>query len=196
MTFDQRYSDSDYVYGTSPNDFLREVAPKIARGRVLCLGEGEGRNAVFLAKGGWEVVALDVSEVGLRKARELAAQNGVSIETVVADLSNFLWPEDEYEAVVSIWCHVPSLLRAFVNQGARRALKSGGAFVLEAYSPAQLTFDTGGPRDADMLVEVAELQHQFAGFSIEIARELEREVVEGKYHTGRAAVTQFVARKP
>jgi len=196
MTFDQRYSDSEYVYGTSPNDFLSEVAPTLPRGRVLCLGEGEGRNAVFLAKGGWQVVALDISEVGLRKARELAAQNGVSIETVAADLNDFLWPESEYEAVISIWCHVPSALRARVHEGARRALKSGGAFVLEAYSPAQLAFDTGGPRDADMLVEVAELERQFAGFQMEVARELQREVVEGKYHTGRAAVTQFVARKP
>jgi len=196
MTFDERYSQAEYVYGTQPNDFLAQVAPTLSRGRVLCLGEGEGRNAVFLAKLGWEVVALDVSEVGLRKATALADQNGVAIEAVVADLNHFSWPQEQYEAVISIWCHVPSNLRTRVHEGVKGALKSSGAFVLEAYSPAQLAFDTGGPRDANMLVELAELKRDFAGWNYEVARELERDVVEGLYHTGRAAVTQFVGRKP
>jgi len=196
MTSDERYSEAEFAYGTQPNDFLVEALPLMPRGRVLCLGEGEGRNAVFLAKSGFEVVALDSSEVGLEKARALAEREGVAIEIIVADLSGFSFGQGKFSAVISIWCHLPSQLRALVNEGVRRTLKSGGAFVLEAYSPAQLAFDTGGPRDGDMLVELAELERDFAEWETPIARELERDVVEGRYHTGRAAVSQFVGRKP
>ena len=109
--WDQRYDTADYVYGIDPNDFLADVIEHMPKGRTLCIAEGEGRNAVFLAEHGHDVVAVDSSAVGLRKARELAEARGVRITTVTADLSEFEIEPNDWDAVVSIFAHVPPAIR-------------------------------------------------------------------------------------
>jgi len=195
--WDERYGSTDYFYGTEPNDFLRERCGVIpSGGDVLCLAEGEGRNAVFLAKQGFRVVAVDQSAVGLRKAAELAATQGVAIETIVANLADYRIEPSRWDGIVSIWCHVPSALRTRLHRQVVEGLRPGGALILEAYTPAQLHYGTGGPPDADLLPTLAQLRTELTGLELLQAEERERVVREGRGHTGLSAVVDVVARCP
>ena len=194
--WDQRYNTPDYVYGTRPNDFLVEVAGTIPRGRVLCIAEGEGRNAVYLAQLGHEVVAVDASAVGLEKARKLALERGVSIETVVANLADYEIEENSWDAVVSIFAHVPPEIRGPLHRKIVSGLKSGGMLVLEAYTPDQIAHGTGGPPVAELTMSLQALEDELRGLEFRRAAELKRDVVEGSLHTGTGAVVQVVAVKP
>jgi len=191
--WNQRYAADGFVYGAEPNDFVAAVAPRLPPGPVLCLGEGEGRNAVHLASLGHPVTAVDQSEVALAKARKFAAARRVPLETVVADLAAYRIQPGAWSAVVSSWVHLPPALRRSVHAQVVRGLRPGGAFVLEAYTPAQLAHDTGGPRDPALLMTAALLRDELAGLEFEILRELEREIREGSAHTGLAAVVQVLA---
>jgi SAM-dependent methyltransferase len=191
--WDARYAEPGFVYGTEPNDFLSSVVDRLPHGRALSLGEGEGRNAVFLARAGWHVIAVDRSRVGLRKATVLAAQRGVPVAACVADLAAFPLPATWFDVIVSIFCHLPRELRRRVHGAAVRALRPGGMLVLEAYTPCQLAFGTGGPSVPELLATVEDLRTDLAGLTFIIARECEREVIEGRFHRGRGAVVQVLA---
>jgi SAM-dependent methyltransferase len=197
MTFwDERYTTDDYVFGIEPNDFLREVAGRIPKGPVLCLGEGEGRNAVFLAGLGHPVTAVDSSRVGLDKAARLASARGVTIETHVADLADFAIEPGAWSGIVLIWLHLPPPLRERVHAACVRGLAPGGALVLEAYRPEQLAHGTGGPADVEKLMTLELLRGQFAELELAIAREVERDVREGSGHGGRSATVQVLGFRP
>lgn len=193
--WDQRYSEEAYVYGTAPNGFLARNAGLLV-GPVLSVAEGEGRNAVFLATLGLDVLGVDGSAVGLEKARRLAAANGVRIRTETADLADYAPPAASFGAYVSIFAHTSARVRKRLHRVAVAALKPGGIILLEAYGPAQLGRGTGGPSDPDMLMTSRELEHEFAGCEVLLSRDIERDVTEGKFHTGMASVVQFIARKP
>lgn len=195
--WNDRFGEPGFAYGTEPNDFLKSVAHRIPAGPVLCIAEGQGRNAVFLAGLGHDVTAVDLSPVGLARAAELARARGVKLRTVAADLNEFRIEPDAWSGIVAISAHLPSELRRKVHGAAARGLKPGGAFVLECYGPGQLKLQTGGPKSLDLLPTIEDLKLSFAGFDFAIARSLEREVVEGKYHTGKAHVNQLLAiRRP
>lgn len=196
--WDQRYGHAggDYVFGTAPNDFLAAVAGRIPAGPVLCLAEGEGRNAVFLAKRGHAVTALDQSAIGLAKATALAGRNGVGLTTVVADLAGYAIEPGAWAGIVAIFMHLPPDLRARVLTQAAAGLQPGGVFILESYTPAQLAFGTGGPRDVTLLPTLAGLRPLLPGLTLKHAQELERDIHEGGGHTGRSAVVQVLARRP
>jgi len=194
--WDQRYGAPGYAYGTAPNDFLVAVAGQIPPGRVLSLGEGEGRNAVFLAARGHEVVAVDQSEVGLAKALRLAAERGVCIETVRADLGSFAIRPEAWAGIVSVFCHLPKAIRQPLHAAIVCGLQPGGVFVLEAYTHAQLGRGTGGPKVPELLLSLAELRADLAGLDLVHGVEREREIREGSHHDGVGAVVQIVARKP
>lgn len=194
--WDERYSAEGYYYGTDPNDFLDEQAHCIVPGgAVLCLGEGEGRNAVHLAGRGFEVTAVDQSPVGLAKAERLAAVRGVHVHTVVADLADWPLGRECWDGIVSIWCHLPRVLRAAVHRQVVAALRPGGVFVLEAYTPDQLRFRTGGPTDPELMPTLADLRGELQGLDLVVAAECERVVHEGKGHDGPSAVVQLVGRR-
>jgi SAM-dependent methyltransferase len=193
--WDDRYSSADYAYGTAPNDFLRENVDSLPKGKILSLAEGEGRNAVFLAKLGYEVTAVDSSAVGLEKARKLASKSGVSIECVQADLTEFEFRKGYWDGVISIFCPLGSELRAMIHQKVELSLRVGGVFMTEAYTPDQLKFGTGGGDRVDTMQTKKSLVHEFPGLEFSHLVELEREVVEGSYHTGLASVVQAIGRK-
>ena len=206
--WDERYAETDFAYGTAPNDFLKKILPTLEgvvpqTSSCLLLAEGEGRNAVYMAQQGWpKPTAVDSSSVGLVKAQKLANDKGVAIAVECADLATYELGGGEgrppkWDCIVGISCHLPPPIRDRVLQNVPRALKPGGYFVLEAYTPQQLEYKTGGPPAAEMMYSRQILQDAFEGH-LEIVRnqEVVREVVEGKYHTGRAAVVQFVGRKP
>lgn len=193
--WDARYADPEFAYGKEPNGFLASVAHRIPAGPVLCLAEGQGRNAVYLAALGHEVTAVDRSAVGLERARELAAERGVRVTTVQADLAEYSIAEGAWAGIVAIFMHLPQPLRSRVYRAAAAGLRAGGVLVLEAYRPAQLALDTGGPKDVAVLPTLAEITADLRGLTLEIGREIERDVVEGKYHRGRAAVVDVLAHK-
>jgi SAM-dependent methyltransferase len=193
--WNDRYAVAGHVYGEAPNAFVAEVAPQIPGGPVLCLAEGEGRNAVHLATLGHPVAAVDQSEVGLAKARRLAGARGVEIETVVADLANYSIAAGAWAGIVATFAHLPPALRRRVHRDVVTGLQPGGVFILEAYTPAQLAFDTGGPKSPELLMTLAALRDELSGLQFLIARELERDVIEGAGHTGRGAVVQILARR-
>ena len=192
--WNERYASGEYLYGTDPNSFLLEHSALLT-GPVLSLSEGEGRNAVFLAVQGLKVHGVDNSEVGLEKAKALAKSKGVEIQTEVADLANFEPKKNFYGSVISISAHLPSAIRNKLYPLVEQCLKPGGIILLEAYSESQLARNTGGPKDADMLMTVAKLEREFPNCEPILVRELEREVSEGEGHTGLASVVQFIACK-
>lgn len=195
-TWDERYDGAEFAYGTEPNDFLLSQVGHLPPGRVLCLAEGEGRNAVFLAEHGFAVTAVDYSPVGLAKAERLAAQRGVQIETVVADLADFSIDPQSWDGIVSIFAHMPPPVRRHVHGEVVRGLKPGGAFLLEAYRPEQLQYKTGGPPVVEMMMSLELLRDELPGLEFEYAAETVRDIHEGKLHAGPGAVVQLLARKP
>jgi len=194
--WDERYSRDGWVFGTEPNDFLKKEAHRIPQGQVLCLGEGEGRNSVFLAELGYEVVGVDRSQVGLDKAQSLARDRGVFVETVVSNIEDFDLKEGEWEGIVSIFFHLPPELRRRVHASAVQGLAPGGILILEAYTPAQLELGTGGPPDPEKLMTVSGLREELSGLEFMVAREIERDIREGEMHRGTGAVVQVVAVRP
>ena len=196
MMWDQRYSGEAYAYGTEPNEFLVAMAPRLPLGRVLCLGEGEGRNAVWLASQGHDVTAADASRVGLEKAERLAVERGVTITTVHSDLAKHEIDPDAWDGIVSVFCHLPPALRAEVHRRCVSGLRSGGVMLLEAYTPRQLGHGTGGPPAAELMMDEETLRAELAGLEFMHLQECEREIHEGAFHNGLGAVVQVVGRKP
>lgn len=194
--WDNRYRENAFCYGTEPNAFVAACAPQIPAGPVLCLGEGEGRNALFLASQGHPVTAVDQSAVGLARARQWAAERGVTLTTVTSDLGRFPIAESAWSAIVATFVHLPPALRRAVHQAAARGLRPGGVFILEAYNPEQVRHRTGGPVNApELLMTLPDLREDLAELELLIGRATERDVVEGTGHTGRGAVVQILARR-
>ncbi len=194
--WDERYQGDEYLFGTEPNDFLRSVADRLPpAARVLCLADGEGRNGVYLATLGHQVTSIDQSAVGLEKARSLASTHGVKIEPVTADLTQHDLGENEWDGIVSIFFHISPELRAMIYPRVVRALKPGGMLILESYRPEQLTYGTGGPPVADHMLTEEIVTAAFSELEITHLESVERDVIEGSGHTGKAAVLQLIAIK-
>jgi SAM-dependent methyltransferase len=196
MMWDERYSEEGYIYGTAPNDFLAANYQRMPKGNVLCLADGEGRNSVFLAEQGYTVTAVDASSVGIEKGKRLAAERGVKVESIHADLAEFSIEPNHWQGVVSIFAHVPPPVRKRIHGQVVAGLVPGGVLLLEAYTPKQLEFGTGGPPVPELTMDLERLEAELAGLDFQLAEEMERDVVEGKYHTGRGAVVQLIATKP
>jgi SAM-dependent methyltransferase len=194
--WDERFNTDEYIYGTDPNDFWVAVASSIPQGKVLCLADGEGRNGVYLASLGYQVTSVDQSAVGLAKAQKLAQKRGVALTTIQANLADFAIHPQAWDGIVSIFCHLPSQLRTMVYPKVVQGLKPNGVFILEGFSPEQLQYNTGGPKDLDLLPDLARLQQELGPLAWEIRHALERELGEGRYHNGKAAVIQLFGRKP
>jgi len=193
--WEERYGVDDYVYGTEPNGFLRENVSVLPMGDILCLAEGEGRNAVFLASTGRRVSSVDLTEAGVAKTLRLAAAAGVSVDAVVGDLADFDLGVDQWDAVVSIFAHMPSPVRVDLHERVVASLRPGGVFLLEAYTPDQVGRGTGGPASPDLMMTVEGLRGELEPLEFVHAQEREREIVEGTHHTGIGSVVQVIARK-
>ena len=196
--WDERYQTDEYVFGEQPNAFLASQVDLVRRHkRALAVADGEGRNGVWLAEQGLEVVSVDASAVGLAKARRLAARRGTKIETVLADLATFDWPEDAFDLVVAIFIQFADPpLRSAIFRGIKRTLRPGGTLILEGYRAEQLGYGTGGPGELDKLYTLEMLEQAFSDMEIVHLRAHDSAITEGKAHAGMSALLDLIARKP
>lgn len=197
-TWNRRFSESGYLFGTEPNAWLHRHAELWEAGeRVLSVADGEGRNSVWLAQLGLTIDAFDISEVGVRKAREFARITGVKVNFAVADIATLHWPTGMYDGVVAIFIQFADpALRERIFRGMVKSLKPGGRLVLQGYTPKQLDFRTGGPPIESHMYTPQLLRDAFADLEILELREYETELAEGAGHKGHSAVVGMVARKP
>ena len=193
--WNEKFATTDYAYGTEPNDFLVSAVTNLKRGATLSLAEGEGRNAVWLAQQGFTVSAIEQSEKGVGKTLRLALQRGVIVMAERGELETFHIQPNSWDLVVSIYAHTPQELRRKLHRQVVAGLKPGGVFVLEAYTPAQIANNTGGPKDASLMPTAELLRLELAGLVFDRIEEVERDVVEGSLHTGKAHVVQVVAHR-
>ncbi len=191
--WNEKYSDPRFIYGSAPNDFLKQSVHHLKpRGKILCIAEGEGRNAVWLAELGFKVTAVDASEVGLDKGQTLAKSKGVRVDWIHADLQHYNPGQQAWDGVVAIFAHLPPELRSQVHADCVESLKAGGVLLLEAYTPEQLRFRTGGPSNPDWLMTPEMLEQELRGLTFERLQKVERQIIEGIGHTGTGSVVQVI----
>lgn len=193
--WDERYAHPNHVFGYRPNDFLKSQARLLKpRSRVLCIGDGEGRNGVWLAERGHDVVSLDISRVGLDKAEALAAERGTAVETWHVDLTDWVEqpaPNQQWDAVVWIFVHLPPELRHRVAEVVTGQCAPGAKLILEAYTPAQLALGSGGPKDPELLLTREAVLADWRGWHLDV-RLVERRIFEGMAHQGLSSVVQVL----
>jgi SAM-dependent methyltransferase len=195
--WESRYRTPDYAFGREPNYFLAACKALLPRsGKALAVADGEGRNGVWLAEQGLDVLSIDFSPSAQRKARTLAHERGVEIAFVQADVHTWSYPEAAFDVVVEIFTQFSSPTeRAQKWAGMRRALKPGGLLIIQGYTPRQLQYGTGGPKQVENLYTRAMLEDAFRGFRDMTIAEEEREMHEGTSHAGMSAVISLTARK-
>jgi SAM-dependent methyltransferase len=196
--WETRYSAPGYAFGKAPNYFLAQCKSLLpAAGRVLAVADGEGRNSVWLAEQGLDVHATDFSPTALDKARALARERGVNVDFEIADVHNWAYPAAAYDVVCEIFTQFSTPEeRALKWAGMRKALKPGGLLIVLGYSPKQLVYGTGGPKQLDKLYTKPMLEQAFSGYQQMVFTEEELELQEGTSHGGMSAVIGLTCRKP
>lgn len=194
--WNERYKNGEYVYGEAPNKFLASVSGILSdKSKILCLAEGEGRNAVYLAKLGHDVRGVDYSFEAKNKALALAQKNNINIEYDVMDLTDLSIEKKSYDAVVMIFCHLEEGLKKKVLPQVQAALKDNGFFIITAYTPNQLNYGTGGPKDLGMLYTKNLLVESLPDLNWIRLEEIEGELREGIGHFGLSAYVVGVGQK-
>jgi SAM-dependent methyltransferase len=195
--WETRFAAPGYLFGTEPNAFLRSQAHLLKPGwKALSIADGEGRNGVWLAEQGLDVLTFDFSPSALEKARTLAKQRGVTIRTELADLFEYKWPTAEYDVVAAIFFQFAGPdTREAVFAGIKQALKPGGLLLMEGYHVRQIGFGTGGPSNVENLWTRELIEKNFSGMSSLDIREHDSDIREGHHHVGMSALIDVVARK-
>lgn len=198
--WNSRYQEREFAYGTKPNEFLKEQIHKLEAAAILFGAEGEGRNAVYAAKLGWNVSAFDISDEGKKKALELANENKVSIDYRVGQLPNLEYENEQFDAIALIYAHFPPNIKSVYHQLLDKKLKKGGIVIFEAFGKNHLVYrdknpKIGGPSDLDSLFSTDELKSDFENYEVLELVEKEIELSEGIYHNGKGSVTRFIGRK-
>lgn len=194
--WDQRYAEESYFYGTAPNAWLVTQSHRLKAGaRALAVADGEGRNGVWLAEQGCSVTAVDASPRAQAKASALALRRGVALSLRTTDLRHWDWPVAHFDVTVAIYAHFRRWDRPVIHRAMLNALVPGGLVLLQAFSPYQRLYHSGGPPDLDMLYSAYRLREDFIDADILELEEVETTLEEGRGHRGRAAVTRLVARR-
>jgi len=192
--WNERYAQKEYIYGRQPNEFLKNYLDNYNPGNILFPSEGEGRNAVYASKKGWQAFAVDYSEEAKKKALDWALQSSVQINYEVADLSE--WQSNvEFDTIALIYAHFSPESRTKIHQKLINNLKPGGTLLLEAFSKKQIEYDSGGPKNPDMLYNTEILKSDFAELEIDFLQERLIELNEGRFHLGEASVIRMIAKK-
>src|SRR5699024_10149000 len=193
LFWDNRFSSEEYIYGKEPNEYLKEQLTNLKPGRILFAAEGEGRNAVFAATQSWNVVAFDISEIGRKKALQLAASMGVYIDYHVTDVTDSDFPLESFDALALIYAHFPENTRREYHRKLANFVKKDGFILLEGFSESHQTQQkenpkAGGPKNKEMLYNLEELKEDFKDFEFILFEETTTELNEGDYHVGKANV--------
>lgn len=193
----KRFSGPGYLFGTAPNAFLKSCVPLLRKGEsALAIADGEGRNGVYLAEQGLDVLSVDFSPLAQDKARKLAKERGVTLRVEQVDIINWDWPEAAFDVVAAIFFQFATPAeRDKIFTGVIKALKPGGLLLLQGYTRKQLEYKTGGPSDVTRLYTREMLEHAFADFASLDIREHDSEIHEGAGHGGMSALIDLVGRK-
>jgi SAM-dependent methyltransferase len=193
----QRFAEPGYIFGTAPNAFLKAHASLLKRGdKALAIADGEGRNGVFLAEQGLDVLSVDFSPLAQEKARRLASERGVTLKIKQADILNWDWPVEAFDVVAAIFFQFAGPEgRAKIFAGIKKTLKPGALLLLEGYGPKQLEYKTGGPPHLENLYTRELFEKAFADFSSIEVREYDAVIEEGARHAGMSALVDLVGRK-
>lgn len=198
--WNERYSKEEYAYGEEPNSYLQMQLQKFSPGKILFPAEGEGRNAVFAAKLGWQVSAFDISSEGQKKAIRLAEKNKVAIDYKVGSLDSMNYKDESFDAIALIFAHFPAANKSSYHQTLKTYLKKGGILLFEAFSKNHLQYQAknervGGPKDLESLFSIEEIQHDFPEFEVLELTESVVDLKEGPFHSGQGSVIRFTGRK-
>ena len=196
--WNERFDKEEFIFGKEPNEYLVEKTKQYLKpqDKVLCIADGEGRNGVWLAKQGMQVVGFDASDIALAKAKKFAKDNQVEVEYSFSDTDSYAWPENTYDAVIGIFIQFADpVMRARIFQQAYKATKPGGLFILQGYTPKQLEYKTGGPSLIEHLYTEELIKDLAKKFQIQELVSYEKELSEGPRHTGMSALLGLVARK-
>lgn len=198
--WNERYSGADYVYGTAPNQFFKEQLEQLSPGSILLPADGEGRNAVYAARLGWDVYAFDQSVAGQEKALALAAQQGVEINFAVYDSPELPYAAESFDTIVLIYAHFMPEVRSAFHRKFMELLRPGGTLILEAFNKGHLPYkkanpSVGGPGNEAVLMSLEELRQDFAGLHPILEKDEIIELAEGDYHRGQGSVVRYVGRK-
>jgi len=193
--WDERYSINEFVYGTKPNSFFKNVLDKLPPGKILLLGEGEGRNAVYAALNGWKVDAVDFSSQAKEKALQLALDNNVHINYNVFDLSDYKFKQNYYDVVAVIFLHLNPKLRNSIHSQVNKSCRTDGKLILEVFEKEQLGKTSGGPQNLEMLYSIEEMKKDFENMKIELIEKKNIYIDESDQHRGEAVVIRLIAAK-
>ncbi len=194
--WNDRYSKEEFIYGKEPNKFFEEEVNKLNPGKILMLGEGEGRNAVYAASLGWNVDAVDQSEAGKIKAMQLSSERKVNINYYVEDLYSYTPKQNHYDAAAFIFLHLEESLRSIVFKKAIDSLKPGGKIIFEAFEKEQIKNNSGGPKSIELLYLLKDVIEDFIDLDFEKLAKEKIVLNEGKGHEGEGVVIRFVGVKP
>jgi len=193
--WDDRYRSDEYVYGLDPNKFFKETIDDLKSGKILLPADGEGRNSVYAATKGWKVDAFDFSRNAVKKALELADKNNVEINYYIDNLENLSSYRNYYDAIALIFVHLTPDLRKIVHKNVVNLLEPGGILIMEAFAKEQINNETGGPKNIEMLFNKEELEGDFQNLEIDFIEQVEKDINEGKYHTGKSDVIRLIGHK-
>lgn len=197
--WNERFDKAEFIFGKEPNEYLVEKTTQYLNpsNRVLCIADGEGRNGVWLAKQGMQVVGFDASDIALTKANQFAKENQVNVQYSFSDTDSYAWPTKTYDAVVGIFIQFADpAMRERIFQKTYETLKPGGLFILQGYTPKQLEYKTGGPSLIEHLYTEELIRDLACDFNILELCSYEKELSEGPRHTGMSALLGLVAQKP
>jgi len=197
--WNERFDKEEFIFGKEPNEYLVEKTHQYLKPnqKVLCIADGEGRNGIWLAKQGMQVAGFDASDIALSKANQFAKDNQVTVEYTFSDTDSFAWHANTYDAVIGIFIQfADAAMRERIFQKTYEALKPGGIFILQGYTPKQLEYKTGGPSLIEHLYTEELILSLAKDFNILELRSYEKELSEGPRHTGMSAIMGLVAQKP
>lgn len=194
--WDERYSQEEFVYGTEPNEFLKETLTEIKPGKILFPAEGEGRNSAFAAQLGWEVFAFDSSRIAMEKAGKLYQSKNVKVEYTFNSLEDYACEDDFFDCVVLIFVHPSEDIREKIHTKLLNFIKPNGILILEAFSKNQLKYNSGGPKNREMLFSEEIIKNDFGSMNIKLLKSIEKDIFEGEHHKGKAALIDLIAQKP
>ncbi|UBB90373.1 class I SAM-dependent methyltransferase [Candidatus Kaistella beijingensis] len=198
--WNERYADSEYAYGIKPNEYFEEQLKKINPAKILLPAEGEGRNAVFASKNGWETFAFDISIEGKNKAENLASKEKVLIDYRINSIENCEYPRESFDVLALIFAHFPQENRNLYHRKLDEFVKIGGYVILEAFTKNHLEYsgknkNLGGPKDLKMLYDLGEIKNDFSNYEILELSESVVEINEGTFHNGQSSVIRFFGKK-